>query len=169
MSKVDRESKRVKFRAGARTIILKPIPQTLLADAMSEDGKPEPPMKEIEYLGGVVREEPDEKDVEYQKRYQMWQTTYNVRMLRLCIALGVDTIDGPPPDQNVIAQIEAAYGKLSSQELQMRWVMYLIGDQITGFLNLALGQTVPTKEGLEEAEERFPDIDARAGDTGADN
>lgn len=164
MSTKNRERKRVKFRAGARSIILKPIPQTLLADAMSEDDKPQPPMKEREYIGGVIREEPDESDEEYKQKMQLWQATYNVRMLRVCIAFGVDEIEGPPAEPKVMGQIEAAYGKQSSAELRMRWVMYLIGDNIEGFLNLALGQTVPTKEGLEEAEERFPDTDERAGD-----
>lgn len=169
MSKKSSREKRVTFRAGKRSIVLKPIPQTLLADVISEDGKPIPPDKPKEYMGGAVRMEPDYDDEEYKERLGLWQATYNARMLRVCIAFGVDEITGPPIEQEVVGQIEAAYGRQSPGQLQMRWCMYLIGDNIEGFLNLALGQTIPTEAGLAEAEERFPDTDEGSGDSGDDS
>jgi hypothetical protein len=169
MTRKSREDKRVKFRCGKRTIILKPIPQALLADAMSEDGKPKPPMKEVKYAGGAVKLEEDWDNEDYRGRLNTWQNNYNIRLLRLCIALGVDNIEGPAPDQDIIDKIIAAHGPQTEGELEMRWAMYLIGDEIEGFLNLAMGQTVPTQRGIEEAEERFPDTDDGTGDKGEDS
>lgn len=169
MSK-SRETKTVKFRCGAHTIILRPIPKTYLGAALAETGKPVPPKKEVEYMGGVKRLEDDLENPEYVGAHNLWYAGYADRLMRVCLAFGVEEVQGPPPTAEEQARIRAAFGKdITPQEEFVFWCFGLIGDETQGFLNLALGQGEITEEGLKEAEDRFQPSSERAGADGADN
>lgn len=149
------KDKRVTFRCGAHSIVLKPIAKSYLGEALSETNKPLPPKKEVEYMGGVKRLEDDLDNEDYKMKYNLWYAGYASRLMRICLAFGVDHVSGPQPTTDEQARIRAAFGNVTPQEEYIFWMLGLIGDNTQGFLNLALGQTEPTEEGLKEAEERF--------------
>ncbi len=156
-----------RFLAGNRTIILQPIPRALLADVMSELDKPAAYKREVSYMdGAVVREEEvtnpellsDEERAAYEERQaeiNLWNVSYVARLLRTCVAYGVKKVDGPGPTKREIELLLETYGTISEDALRRKWVLLLIGDRSQEFIDLVMGQTEITPEGLAVAEDSF--------------
>jgi hypothetical protein len=166
---VDKKKKQVKHVVGALVFYLKPLPQGSFLMALSEHDKPVAPITEVEYAGGTKVMEPNPHDEGYRRDLEMWNAQYNSRMFRLCVTRGIDRVEdrqGTPvePSSDDLSDVRFVYGSNIPHRTAMHyWYADKIGDTASGFMNLVMGQTEVTEEGLEESEARFQPDGAGAG------
>lgn len=156
-----KKNKELKHVAAGHTFFLKPVNRAILLMTLSDSDKPKPPEREIKYAGNVTRKAPNRNDRQYQNSLNAWEAQYNSRMLRMCIVFGIDHVienkTGLPavPSDAKIAEIRFVYGDLTESEILYFYYAEIIGETERGFMNLVLGQTRATQEGLKKEEQRF--------------
>jgi hypothetical protein len=149
------KKKRIAHKAGAATFYLKPIPRSLLRVALAEHGKPQPPTREVKFAGGGTQMRPDESDPAYQSALGLWYATYSDRLVKLCLTHGVEEVDCREPTAEELETLKLVFQPKSDGELRLLWLIEVLGDTVDGFMNLCLGQSVPTAQELGQAEEFF--------------
>lgn len=158
---MSKEKKQIKHKAGAYTFFLKPLPKGPLLMALSDSDRPQVPITEVQYAGGVVSSEPNPNDPAYLRAMETWSAQYNARLFRLCIVQGIDHVIDPQgkeaePNPEQSEEVRFVYGgALSAKLTRLYWYADVLGNTAMGFMNLCMGQSEITKEGLEEAEEKF--------------
>ncbi len=159
------KNKQVRHKAGAYTFYLKPLGKGPLLMALSDADRPTPPMAEVTYAGGVKSIEPNPHDKDYRATLETWQAQYNARLFRLCITQGIDHVtdaqgNEAQPSQEEAEEMRFVYSSaLSPRLVRLYWLAAILGATAMGFMNLVMGQTEVTEEGLAEAEERFQPSD----------
>lgn len=129
------------------------VSSTLIFDLQSDAGKPAPPLKERIFAGGTKVKMPDETDPAYQQAVAMWQVGKAAQFARVLIAEGV--IDWPPEDE---VQKWVGRGITNPEEIKHKWIASkLWNDELSSdFFAAVTGLTMPTDEGIDDAEESFP-------------
>lgn len=156
-----KRTKQVRHKAGGYTFFLKSLPQGALMMALSEADKPDAPMVEVQFAGGTTAMQPNRNDKKYQSELETWAAQYNSRLFRLCVTRGIDHVEDArggvaAPSTDELEDVRFVYGSGISHRAALHyWHADLIGDTAKGFMNLVLGQSEVTEEGLEEAEDRF--------------
>ncbi len=160
MSK-NKKSKQLRHVVGGLTFYLKKLPAgTFLMAGSHADNKPVPPTTEVRYADGTVVNEVNRRDPKYLRDMGLWQFANNARMFRLCVVHGIDRVEhanGTPahPTEDEAAEILFVYGDLPRKVIEHYWRADKIGDTAPGFMNLVMGQTEITEEGLAKDERRF--------------
>lgn len=140
----------------------------LVYDIQSDAGKPAPEtFREIKMAGGGVMKMPDTKDPAYQNALREWEIGKAVNFARTIILEGVK--DWPPDD-------EIAYwmqvGVSNPVEIKFRWIARkLINQRLEqDFYQTVMGLSMPTEDGVEDAEAAFPGAVPEGGqlEAGAD-
>lgn len=155
------EKKQIRHKARGHTFFLKKVEKAMVLMALSEGDKPKPPMVEVTYAGDVTAMQPNPQDPQYLQDLEIWNGQHNSRLFRICVVYGIDRVTnakGEPakmtPEEE--AEIRFVYGdNLPMSSVQFYWMAKLIGNTAAGFMNLVMGQTEVTMEGLEEEEDRF--------------
>jgi hypothetical protein len=168
-------SKEIKHKAGAYTFFLQPIDEAILLMTLSEADRPPVPMVEVKYAGGLEGTEPNPNDPQYLKDIRDWESIHTARILRMCIVYGVKRVENALgaeafPSAVELQKIRFVYGEsLPSEIAVFYWYADLLRTTARGFMNLALGQTQVTEEGLKADEERFRADSKGSGVSGKDN
>ncbi len=157
----ERRTKEIRHVAGAHVFFLQALPMGPLLMALSDADKPQPPMAEVTYAGGTVVTEPNPHDPKYKAELEDWSAVYKARLFRLCVMRGikrVETRQGDPaePTPDELEDMRFVYGAaITHRNARNYWLADILGATATGFMNLCMGQTEVTEEGLEESEEAF--------------
>lgn len=158
---MSKQKKQIKHKAGAYTLWLKPLPKGPLMMALSEEDRPEVPMIDRVYAGDVKVTEPNPQDPKYLNDLETWRAVYNSRLFRLCVVYGVDRVENAQggeakPTGEDLESVRFIYGNnISMFAARLYWLAELIGNTASGFINLVMGQSEVTEEGLAEAEDHF--------------
>jgi hypothetical protein len=158
---VSKEKKQVRHKAGAYTFYLRPLPKGPLLMALSDADKPQPPLAEVTYAGGVKNVEPNPRDRKYLDALETWEAQYNARLFRLCINRGIERVTDAQgkdvePSADESEDVRFVYGSaLTARAVRQYWLADILGNTAMGFMSLCMGQTEVTEEGLAEAEDRF--------------
>jgi len=163
-----KKNKQLRHVVGGLTFYLKKLPGgTFLMAGSHADNKPVPPTTEVTYADGNVVEEVNRRDPKYVRDMNLWHFANNARMFRLCVVHGIDRVehsDGSPahPTEDEASEIRFVYGDLPRNVVEHYWRADKIGDTAAGFMNLVMGQTEITEEGLAKDERRFRAADQRS-------
>lgn len=147
------------------TVTLRPIsPLTLQHITSMEAGKPAIPMVEVVIAGKKQKAQANPNDPDYLAALTAWEQEKQKRTLIFIATKGVAE---DPPKASMDEYL--AYMPDAKQiDLKYMWVTEHLHDQdeITAFLNAALGQTVATEEGIAEAAAAFPGDSQPGTDSG---
>lgn len=159
MAKI-KAKKELKHKAGGLTFYLKKMPAGVFLMALSVSDKPAAPVVEVEYADGSVGSEVNRREPKYLRELALWQSNYNARIFRLCVVYGISRVehaDGTPanPDDSKVAELRFIYGDIPGSVARHYWYAEVIGDTASGFMNLVMGQSDITQEGLKKDERRF--------------
>lgn len=137
------------------------VSSTLIFDLQSDAGKPTPPLKERVFAGNTRVMMPDENDPDYKQAVAMWQVGKAAQFARILIAEGV--IDWPPEDE---VRKWVGRGITNPEEIKHKWIASkLWNDELSNdFFAAISGLTMPTDEGIDEAEDSFPGDSAGVGE-----
>lgn len=169
------EDARYTFDKGT-AVRLNKLNEAVYVSLMSDHGKPKPPMRAVEYLGGAIVDEPrgDDEPVltdeaidalddpaqqeaerayaAYRQELQRWTARRGWQFWSTLFIFGV--ADTPPAD---VVQMFQWMGFTHPLEIKYQWLASLLSDGETDrFIEAVISHTVPTEEGLAEAKERFP-------------
>jgi hypothetical protein len=147
--------KEIKHRAGKYTIYCQPVPRNLIVGVLADMGNPpEPPMVEVEYVGGHKIPQPAPNDPEYLAKVQLYDARYNSLMASICVAFGIKKVE-PMPEEGELENLRLIWKSATGKELFYKWVLMILGDTLLGFINLVLGQTEPMEREIAETVDTF--------------
>lgn len=158
------------------TVHLRGIPPLMLIAAQSDVGKPQPPKRIVNMAGGGKREverkdnEPvlseeeiealkDPKKREEERAYReyrlalaQWENDAQLRMARIVFLQGVE--EGPGAEDVALWR---AIGFRDDFEIKYAWLASKLRtfDEVSDFFDTVIGLTMPTDEGIEQAEALF--------------
>jgi hypothetical protein len=137
---------------GGRRLHIAALPPMLVWSVQAA-GKPQPPVVEMEGLGGKILTT-DANDPAYQDRLADWEEARDYRVARLLYLMGV-TDDPPAQEAAVIRAILSEYDPL---EVKFHWVasLFKTDADLSGLMEAVLSLSVPTEDGIQDAEAIFP-------------
>jgi hypothetical protein len=137
-------------------LTLRPLPKLILERLYNNtDGKPKPPIIEVEIAGQFKRMESNPNDPAFLARLQEWESAKNLRLLKFVAVEGV--VELPPAD--FIRHYSEYFPEETEQGMKYLWVVGLLGadgEDIPLFMEALTSQTAVTEKGLETASETFP-------------
>lgn len=135
----------------------------MIYDLQSDAGKPVPDkMKEIKMAGGMVTKMPDTDDEDYKEAIKEWEIKKAVRYARTMI---LEAVKEWPPDEDI--QYWVSVGFNDPVDIKYYWIARkLINQELEhDFYQTIMGLSVPTDEGLDDAEATFPGDGQPGGET----
>jgi hypothetical protein len=138
---------------GGRRLHITALPP-MLVWSIQAARRPNAPMVEMEGLGGVLMRTPDMTDPGYQAQLAEWEDLKQFRLARLLYLLGVQ--DNPTPQE--AATIQTLLNEYDPTEVKFHWVASLFRseDDLTGLMEAVFSLSIPTEEGMQDAEALFP-------------
>jgi hypothetical protein len=151
--KVDTANHIVTFPGGLQ-LKIKPVNAFIVEFAYSNEiGKPQPPIVDVEYLGGVTKQEPNPFDKNYQQQLVNWEAGRVVRALRIVLLEGV--VDNPPPE--AASKFRTLFPGVSAEDIKYLWLSTLVRpEELRELGQLINEQSVLTEAGLRQAAATFP-------------
>lgn len=153
MAQLNAVARQVTLKNGT-VLNLKPLnPLVLERFRTYNKGRPEPPIQEVKYADGSVAKEPNPNDPEYLAALASWDYERGLRITNYILVEGVSDV----PPQEFIDEYSEYFPESTAKEMKYLWVSSLVVDQeeLTELIAYIVGQTVPTKGGLEEAANTF--------------
>jgi hypothetical protein len=174
---IDPENQTFTF-PGGRVVNLNGLGEAVLTGLGSEHGRPDPPTREVELIGGAIRHFPrsddepflSEEEVEaiknpkkreeekiyrqYRLDLQRWNTEKGHLFARTIFILGVE--DFPTAEEELIWR---AIGFKDPYDIKYMWLALLCKgvDTWTSFIEAIMSLSMPTDEGVAEMQELFRD------------
>lgn len=125
--------------------------------------RPEVPEVEVDYGKGRPKGvEKNPNDAAYRDAMMDWEFQQNIKVMMLVFNLGI--AEGPSDDfAEIIAEIEPSFGPAT---IKYEWVLSTMStdEEVSKLSELVLGQSIPTAEGVENAEAEFPGDDGGSAD-----
>lgn len=144
-------------------VTLQSVAAPMIYDLQSDAGKPVPDkMKEIKMAGGMVTKMPDTDDEDYKEAIKEWEIKKAVRYARTMI---LEAVKEWPPDEDI--QYWVSVGFNDPVDIKYYWIARkLINQELEhDFYQTIMGLSVPTDEGLDDAEATFPGDGQPGGET----
>lgn len=136
-------------------LTLRPIPLTLIRQIKNDKwGMPQPPVETVR-IGPkktpVKQTNPD--DPAYKLAFAKWEEDCNFRFLAYVFTRGIET----EPDPADVERLQEFTPGASPALLKNAWIMEQLADddEMGTLAELIMGQTMPTQEGVNEAEAEF--------------
>lgn len=158
------EGKRIYKSTGGVVLSLRPISR-ILVRRMERDtlGKPKPPIVETEVGPKKVKvKESNPEDPDYKAALALWNEDHSERMLIYVLFHGV--VEGPSAEE--IELLKDVFPGENAMGIKYAWLNELIPNEneIGELSRIIIGQTLPTAEGINDAEARFPGDSERSAD-----
>jgi hypothetical protein len=143
------------------TLPLRPIPAMVIKQLTgAQTGKPKPPVVPVK-VGDKTIKEVNENDPDYKAALEKWEEAYNERMFVYVLSQGVCM----EPTKLDVQRLQDAAPELQGARLKFTWVMEMLENELemSELISVIMGQTVPTEQGIRNAEETFPSDDQQTG------
>jgi hypothetical protein len=145
-----------KTRGSGVTYRLRPINAMALYQLQNDKwGLPQPPVVEVGIGGkGKRHKEANPDDPEYKEKLRLWEQERGNRFIKYVIIKGIED----EPGRAEIDRLKEFLPGGSASDLKYLWVTETLEgeDEIGDIVGAIVGQTIPTEEGVAEAEATFP-------------
>lgn len=125
--------------------------------------KPEMPQKAVEYAEGEYYLESNPHDEGYQDKLADYENDLQMETTAYQVSLSIrnkvpDRKNWPDELKTLISSYEELGSPLSEHRIKYEWIHLLMGDntEMVAFLHILQGSQLPTREGIQSAQERFP-------------
>jgi len=125
--------------------------------------KPKMPRKAVEYDEGEYYLDGNPNDPWYQDALLEYQNRGNLEAAAFQVSLSVknkmpERKDWDENLEDYIIGLEELEGELSKHRLRYEWICWIMPDntELRVFTRILAGMQLPTREGIAQAEERFP-------------
>ncbi len=153
MATLNAEKRQVTLNNGV-VLTLRPLmPLVLERFRTNTRGRPVPPKQTVTYADGSTSTEDNPNDPEYLKAMAEWELERGMRVTNYILVEGI--VENP--SEEFMEQYREYFPDATAKELKYLWIASLLPDQdeLTDLITAIVGQTMPTREGLEEAANTF--------------